>query len=89
MLTGAAKGASVVISLTVGVSAIIIASWGLITYWASQPVPITYEIVAIERNDGNHGCDGPFVTVVRDVNTDSVEFKCGKLGRSHEIISIE
>jgi hypothetical protein len=88
MLTGAAKGASIAISLTIGILAITVASWGLITYWSSKPVPIMYEIMSVDRNDNTHGCDTPFVTVIKDVTTKSIEFKCGRLGISHEIIPI-
>ena len=88
MLREIKQGLTVTFSLIIGILSITIASWGLISYWSSIPKRITYEIVDIKRTTRSHECDTPFVTILKDVRTESMEYRCGKLGRVYEIISI-
>jgi hypothetical protein len=84
MLRGIKKGVGFTISITLGIFSIVLAAWGLLTFWGNMPVKVQYVIVAVERNDGTHECDAPFVTILKDVKTQSMDYRCGKLGRVHE-----
>lgn len=90
------KGTStVLIVIVVAIFTIGSIVWGLLKYWNSQPEPTTYVIVDTHRNTSINvqgtsegGCGSPYITTVRDIVTEQISQKCGKLGKRSELISL-
>jgi len=85
MLRGVKKGIVFTFSMTVGILSITLAAWGIITFWGTMPKYTTYEIMGVQRTTETYDCDTPFVTILKDVTTKTINYKCGDLGRAGRI----
>jgi len=62
----------------------------LLTYWRSGVQPKTYVVVDVIRNTKVElpECDAPKITILKDVTTDKIVYKCKKLGTHNEIVTL-
>lgn len=62
----------------------------LLSTWNAMPQPITYIVVDVIQNSQVDfpDCDGPTITVLQNVITENIVYKCGSLGTVSEIVTI-
>jgi hypothetical protein len=71
------------------VSVIVFIIWSLFAYWGSRPKPVTYVIQDVKPNTGHMMdiCDTPNITVLENAVTGQIQYKCGNLGKTNEVIT--
>jgi len=89
MLRGVEKGIGFMISVTLGIFAIVAVPWSLISFWNAQPEYIQYVITEVHRTTEMDGCDTPFVTNLKGHTTETIRKECGRLGRVGEMIELQ
>lgn len=62
----------------------------LLSAWNSMPQPVTYVVVDVIRNTEEElpDCDQSMITVLQNVVTESIVYKCGNIGKISEIVTI-
>lgn len=85
------KNASVSLMVIVIVFTVILAIvFGLLSIWKSGSVPVAYVIVDVINNTQVElpECDSPKLTILKNVATDQISYRCDIQGKISEIVTL-
>lgn len=78
------------IVVLLAVASVIALVWGLLSMWEGGSTPVTYVIVDIIDNTGIElpNCDSPRITIIQNVDTNQISYKCDIHGKISEIVTL-